>query len=376
MNLVESYRETIASKLHAQVHHSAKIPIGWGKTHVSVPCFFRRRSGFTLVELLVTIAIVGLLIALLLPAIQSAREAARRGQCQNNVKQIALALIFFHDTHRTFPLGGWGHEWVGDPDQGVGKRQPGGWIYNILPNIEERDLHDLGAGLTGVSATDLYSQRMQTPISLFVCPSRRACAAWPIGAPFSWVRAPKPFGNVATVARADYAINAGTSIILTYPGPIDLAQGNDSNFWDKAPTARGFNGISHLRASTTMKSIADGTSNTYLLGEKYLEPANYETGVSTGDNESMYAGYCSDLYRFAGVLENMKVSPYLSPLSDTSAADSTMPASVRFGSSHPAGFNMGFCDGSVHFVPFDIDVAVHLRAGHRSDNGTPIELLK
>jgi prepilin-type N-terminal cleavage/methylation domain-containing protein/prepilin-type processing-associated H-X9-DG protein len=361
------------------VHRSAKVPIGWGKTYVSVPFFFRRRSGFTLVELLVTIAIIGLLVALLLPAIQSAREAARRGQCQNNVKQIALALILFHDTHRSFPQGGWGHEWVGDPDQGVGTRQPGGWIYNILPNIEERDLHDLGASVTGVSATNLYSQRMQTPINLFVCPSRRGCAAWPIGATFTWVRTPKPFGNVATVARADYAINAGTSIVLTYPGPIDLAQGNDSSFWDKqAPSARGFNGISHLRTSATMKSITDGTSNTYLLGEKYLEPANYETGVSTGDNESMYAGYCSDLYRFAGALENMKVSlsPYLSPLGDTSTADSTMPASVRFGSSHPAGFNMGFCDGSVHFVPFDVDVAVHFRCGHRSDNGTAIELLK
>src|SRR3954467_8982515 len=207
------------------LHLTVQSP-GWlGDTRVQVQRLGRQRNGFTLVELLVTMAIISLLVALLLPAIQSSREAARRGQCQSKVKQIALALILFHDTYRTFPSGGWGHEWVGDPDQGVGLRQPGGWIYNILPYIEEGDLHDLGFGVTGAIATDLYSQRMQTPISLLVCPSRRPCAIWPIGPIYDWVRTPKPYGNVATVARADYAINGGTSNLITYPGPKDLAQG-------------------------------------------------------------------------------------------------------------------------------------------------------
>jgi prepilin-type processing-associated H-X9-DG protein len=331
------------------------------------------------VELLVTMAIISLLVALLLPAIQSSREAARRGQCQSHIKQIALALISFHDIYRTFPSGGWGHEWVGDPDQGVGLKQPGGWIYNILPYIEEHDLHDLGFGLTGAAATDLYSQRMQTPIPLLVCPSRRPCAIWPIGPTFDWVRHPKPYGNVATVARADYAINGGTSNLLTYGGPANLAQGNDSEFWAKTgQSAQGFNGISHLRTSVAMKSITDGTANTYLLGEKYLEPVNYDTGASAGDNESLYAGYCSDLHRFSGTIESLKFakSPYLAPLSDQAIPDATMPTSLCFGSSHPVGFNMAFCDGSVHFVPFDVDLAVHLRSGHRCDNGAPIESLK
>ncbi len=111
-------------------------------------CFCERR-GFTLVELLVTMAILLLLLALLLPAIQSVREAGRRAHCQNSLKQIATALFIYHDSHGTFPQGGWGHEWVGVPERGSGQRQPGGWIYRLLPHIEESALHDLGLGADG-----------------------------------------------------------------------------------------------------------------------------------------------------------------------------------------------------------------------------------
>src|SRR5215468_1104499 len=98
-----------------------------------------RIRGFTLVELLVVIAIIGVLIALLLPAVQSAREAARRSQCQNSLKQIATAFLNHESTQKIFPTSGWGWGWVGDPDRGYKRNQPGGWLYNILPYIEQTD---------------------------------------------------------------------------------------------------------------------------------------------------------------------------------------------------------------------------------------------
>src|SRR5688572_5430352 len=100
----------------------------------------RRASGFTLVELLVVIAIIGILIALLLPAVQAAREAARRTQCKNNLKQIGLGCLNHEVTCKHLPTGGWGWQWTGDANRGFQKAQPGGWIFNVLPFIEEAQL--------------------------------------------------------------------------------------------------------------------------------------------------------------------------------------------------------------------------------------------
>ena len=90
------------------------------------------------------ITIIGILIALLLPAVQVAREAARTAQCQNNIKQLALGCLAHEAVIKRFPTGGWGFSWTGDPDRGNDWRQPGGWIYNDLPYMEQQALHDLG----------------------------------------------------------------------------------------------------------------------------------------------------------------------------------------------------------------------------------------
>src|SRR5947207_12126668 len=104
-----------------------------------------RRDGFTLIELLVVIAIIAILIGLLLPAVQKVREAAARTQCLNNLKQMGIGLHSCHDTNGYFPSGGWGWNWMGDPDRGSGKRQPGGWVFCILPYVEQQQLFSQGS---------------------------------------------------------------------------------------------------------------------------------------------------------------------------------------------------------------------------------------
>jgi type II secretory pathway pseudopilin PulG len=341
-------------------------------------CPLDQRLGLTLLELLVVVSIMATLVAMLLPAIQTARESARRVHCCNNLKNIATALMTYHDAHKAFPCGGWGHFWAGVPERGVGPQQPGAWIYCLLPYIEERDVHQLGLNLTGADATQLYSTRLQTPISLFVCPSRRACALWAISDVNAYARTPRPFGIVSAAPRSDYAINAGTAHVIGIGGPNDTKQGDDISYWRSGPSTPHFSGISHLRRSAALKSIEDGTSKTYLVGEKHVPFKNYTDGGAEGDNASLYSGFCSDLYRFSGVLENLKIRkpPFAHPLTDTDIVSSGPTAGTRFGSAHAGGFTITYCDGSVNFVDFGIDPEVHLRFGHRSDNGAPLNSLE
>src|SRR5262245_65887753 len=104
-----------------------------------------RRNAFTLVELLVVIAIIGILVALLLPAIQAARESARRSKCANNLRNLATAALNHHDTAKFYPTGGWGWWWTGDPDRGFGRSQPGGWTFSLLPFTEEESIYTSGS---------------------------------------------------------------------------------------------------------------------------------------------------------------------------------------------------------------------------------------
>ena len=109
------------------------------------------RIAFTLIELLVVIAIIAILVGLLLPAVQKIREAANRVRCANHLKQMGLAFHNHHDTYKILPSGGWGWGWVGDATQGVGPQQPGGWLFHILPFIEQATVYNLAVSNAGTA---------------------------------------------------------------------------------------------------------------------------------------------------------------------------------------------------------------------------------
>ncbi len=302
----------------------------------------RTERGFTLIELLVVIAIIGILSALLLPAVQAAREAARRAQCANHIKQLAAACALHESDHGHFPTGGWGYRCVGLPDRGFGPKQPGGWIYNLLPYIEQQPLHDLYDA--PVSSRSLRTL-VETPLAMLHCPSRRASMVYPAG-PSGW----QPYwtGNLTQCARNDYAMNAGTTI-------IDAAGPSDINGPPPSPAVT--NGLTGRAYVVRMAKIADGTSSTYLLGEKYMNPDHYVDAQDLGDNENAYVGSDRDVLRH-----------HFRPMQDTPGLDQ----SYSFGSTHSGVFQMAFCDGSVHTISYRIDLATHERLIDRAD-GEPVD---
>ncbi len=299
----------------------------------------KQKKGFTLIELLVVIAIIAILIGLLLPAVQKVREAASRTRCQNNLKQLGLAMHNCHDASGYLPSGGWGWAWVGVPNRGSGVSQPGGWIYSSLPYVEQQTLFNLGNNQTELNL------RLGTTPPLYNCPSRRPTASYPnynayyngLGSTFV---PPK-------VGRSDYAASAGSAgADEVNPGPSSLAQGDTSFSWNSS-----FNGVIYQHSSIRLTDILNGTSNVYMLGEKYLNPNNYLNGADPGDNENMYVGMDNDINR---------CSAY-APMQDQRGVTN----SLIWGSPHPSGLNMVFCDGSVRVITYNINLSLHIVSGAR-----------
>jgi len=327
---------------------------------------------FTLVELLVVIAIIGVLVALLLPAVQAAREAARRTQCQNNVKQFALAFQNHHDVHLFLPSSGWGWRWIGDADRGFGKKQPGGWAFDILPYIEQSNLRELGAGLTGAAKSDAMLLQVGTPLATFNCPSRRPSATntySPIPPFHSDLASNLTACTDCAVARSDYVANGGSINAGDDRGPDTLAEVEDGSFtsWrygDENPSKTPQNGITYQRSQIRLAQVTDGTSSTYCIGEKYLDPNQYENGLSSKDDQCVFTGHDRDSVGYTGIGPDTNDGTHMPPYQDRANANYE---AYNFGSAHPGVFHMGFCDGSVHGVSYLIDPETHRRLGGRDD---------
>jgi hypothetical protein len=291
--------------------------------------------------------------------VQAAREAARRTQCINNLKQLGLGCINHEAAHGHFPAGGWGWDWVGDADRGFSIEQPGGWVYNILPYIEEGAFH-ANAG-DGDPATITQRQRdgatrvIANPITIVNCPTRRESRSY-VHLRGGFMAFNASNGDLA--GRTDYAINCGSQQSNEVnAGPPSLDAAASFSFADP----RAYSGVCFVRSALPLRKISDGTSKTYLVGEKYLNPTNYSTGLDPADNETWCTGFNNDNFRNAFTI----------PRRDTPNFQDTL----AFGSPHTSQVYFVFCDNSVRGISFDIDLLTHQRLASRGDgqvtNATP-----
>jgi prepilin-type N-terminal cleavage/methylation domain-containing protein/prepilin-type processing-associated H-X9-DG protein len=318
-----------------------------------IPTTYRgNQGGFTLVELLVVVAIVAVLIGLLLPAIQRIREAANRVHCANNLKQMGLAALNHESVYGRLPGGGWTGRWLGEPDRDTDRKQPGGWIYQLLRFMEQDSLAAWGAGLPRDQQLQINRQLASRPIALLICPSRRSQGPFPnaeLNQYFNCAGIPK------LLAHSDYAACATDQNFHDEPlgsGPPDLQTGDDPTFWSSpAYRTTEFTGVIFLRSQIRMTDISNGSSNTYMAGEKHVNPIEYYTGKDEGDGEAMLIG-------MDGSISRTTASP---PIRDTPYFSDHL----HFGSAHPGGCNMLYCDGRVEPVAYSVDPAVHKRAGNR-----------
>ncbi|NBP80884.1 DUF1559 domain-containing protein [bacterium] len=322
----------------------------------------RRAAGFTLVELLVVIAIIGVLVGLLLPAVQAAREAARRSSCQNNMRQIGLAVHNYESSTQTFPSTGvkpdgpkygyWDPLNANRDNYGVNTLT---WMWAILPQLEETAIQSLRGN--GAGYLDPAQSLDGSSVAPFVCPGRGARRV--------------VAKNGVLQAYADYAGYMNDDVNVSRP-----------NFFHPNPGARvQFQGIISAggysdpstgnfvkMAPVTMGSIRDGTSHTLLAAEKAVRTTEYLSGVWPEEYGQFNP---RELY---GV---MRCGTY-PPISD--ALGGAIPSgTVRranppsdtyergFGSSHPSGFQAVFGDGSVRSINYDVDLTALNQVGKRAD---------
>ncbi len=360
------------------------------------PCKTLVRRAFTLVELLVVIAIIGVPVAVLLPAIQAAREAARKAQCQNQLKQIGLAMQNHVGALGVFPTNGDGYNpnirnYVtgGKPN---GPDQQGlGWGYQILPYLEQNALK----GITTMG------RLASAEISLYFCPSRRLNAkSTEFSEVIDGIRIPYLLTDYAAAHPATFVAGSSTvrikpvpwsdTTIATVYGQIQSAFMNgrvNNGVGTTATPSDNFtcDGLivrtpwryinktfaTGVSRAVKIKEVPDGLSNTLLVAEKLVRPDRYEGG-SWSDDMGWADGWDPDQLRSTG----------FQPLSDSDAlcfgpraawcggAPGTNSDVFIFGSAHPTGINSVFADGSVHYMDFNVDLVLFNNLGARNDEQT------
>ena len=307
----------------------------------------RAKRGFTLIELLVVIAIIAILISLLLPAVQQAREAARRTQCKKNLKQIGLALHNYHDVHLAFPPGYIARN-VTQSDAAAAESGPGfAWGTFVLPYLDQENLFD-HFDFTE-DADDAHNlEHGQEVLGQFLCPTDPA---------------PRRFALPSGIelASSNYVGIYGYGSVSVNPG-IGT-------------------GIFYRNSSTRIRDITDGTSNTICVGERIHDHDNVAALTTVDANSTWYAAI-PGTQRPAGMAMAMMMEESPSLVLGHVGQDATgaMPAMqhtpnntnhiVNFSSNHAGGVQFLLCDGSVHFMSESIHYDTFRYLGERSDGNT------
>lgn len=289
----------------------------------------RNRKGFTLVELLVVIAVIGMLVALLLPAVQAAREAARRSQCQNNLRQIGVAMHNFHSAHGKFPPG-FVSKAPAQNEDGLG---PGwGWAAHLLPHLEEANLQ---VWLDREITDPIHDTVRVTSLPIFLCPSES-------GTTQTFSVADDSGAELTTVAFANYVGVGGTDEVTGFP---------DTG-----------TGVLFRNKSVRIAEITDGTSNTIMISERASRQSPQTTWVGAITGASIPP--LNPSFEEEG-------PPVLILTNTGTAEDGRVPNNALghvedSNSEHADGVNLLFCDGSVRIVNDSIDPRIWQAIGTRA----------
>ncbi|NQT39430.1 MAG: DUF1559 domain-containing protein [Planctomycetes bacterium] len=319
-----------------------------------------RSAAFTLVELLVVIAIIGILIGLLLPAVQAVRAAARRMQCSNNLKQLGLALHNYHEACRQFPLGsGYNLNALSTPGAGHPDDHANVFVA-LLPYIEQQALYD-ACDFTKNTPHNSFIGSGQAVhevwIPTFLCPSAQGQRYFANGNPY-WRDT-----DGQNWAVSNYGLSMGNQSLVTgCPFGGNMFGKGPSNHGHSTNASEISGVFSHLAWGAAIEEIRDGTSNTIAMGEVLPECSWHVRDGWMHINSLWCATTCPI---------NYPTCPDDADYNPTCSAPNAWSCDMGFRSRHAGGCQFVFCDGSVHFLSESIDYETYQKLGDRHD-GKPI----